>query len=282
MHITLLVNRDLPSALALNHLLPALQSHRLSLLMSSRVGAGGGEVQELTALRFMEQTLFTDVLFPALSGRQRPPAGCLLTFDELSRDYCEGRMALLNRINTEEGFARYAEEEPELVLSIRYGVILRQRAIDLPRLGVLNLHSGLLPAYRGVMASFRALLAGETTLGCCLHRIIDEGIDTGPFIASTALPVNRDKSYLWHVCALYEAGCEAMAMAVDRLARGERLPAMAAEGEGAYFSFPGEAEFAAFRARGLRLWDGGELAELAGRFLDSAGDDGRRGRESGD
>ena len=42
MNITLLSNRDLASCVALNHLLPALSAHRVTVFMSSQVGKSAG------------------------------------------------------------------------------------------------------------------------------------------------------------------------------------------------------------------------------------------------
>ena len=49
-----------------------------------------------------------------------------------------------------------------------YRRILKAAAIQIPRHGVLNLHSGLLPAYKGLMATFWATLNGEEEIGCTL------------------------------------------------------------------------------------------------------------------
>ena len=74
-------------------------------------------------------------------------------------------------------------QTPELMISIRYGKILRSKALSIPDLGVLNLHSGKLPDYRGVMATFRAMLAQEQELFSTLHWIDDDTIDTGRVIS---------------------------------------------------------------------------------------------------
>ena len=50
-------------------------------------------------------------------------------------------------------------------------------------LGVLNLHSGKLPDYRGVMATFRAMMAEDETLFSTVHWIDDKTIDTGRILS---------------------------------------------------------------------------------------------------
>jgi methionyl-tRNA formyltransferase len=72
MNITLLANRDLASNLALNQLLPRLsEQHQLRVFLSSQVGSAANLPEPLRLLKFFEQTLFNDILFPALDGAGR-------------------------------------------------------------------------------------------------------------------------------------------------------------------------------------------------------------------
>ena len=84
---------------------------------------------------------------------------------------------------TRKWAALISDTTPELMISIRYGKILRSKALSIPDHGVLNLHSGKLPDYRGVMATFRAMLAQEQELFSTLHWIDDDTIDTGRVIS---------------------------------------------------------------------------------------------------
>jgi hypothetical protein len=80
--------------------------------------------------------------------------------------------------------------------------LLRRPLIDAFRLGVLNAHMGLLPAYRGMNVAEWAVLEG-TPVGCTVH-LIDTGIDTGPILATRGVDI---------------AGCSSIAAlrdAVDR------------------------------------------------------------------
>ncbi len=265
MKICLLVNQDLAGNFALNQLLPRLAGkHQLRVYLSSKVGAQKELSPELAVLRFLEQTLFRDLLFPALDKGQ--PHGALLSFQHLSR-YTDQTVSTLNRINSEESLAELASCEADLILSIRYGGILREQAIALPKLGVINLHSGLLPDYRGVMATFRAMLNGEKHIGTTVHYISDSGIDTGDIIGTTSLTVNPEHSYLWHVLNLYPAACDLLLRCVDRLGSGLPLDRRPQPPGGNYFSFPGEEELNAFHQLGLKLFDVDELTSFAQQYL---------------
>jgi methionyl-tRNA formyltransferase len=77
---------------------------------------------------------------------------------------------------------------PDLLLVWSYSMILPQALIDIPRLGAVNVHGGLLPEYRGGHVLQWALINGEAETGVTLHYI-DAGIDTGPLIAQTRFPI---------------------------------------------------------------------------------------------
>lgn len=275
MRILCCVNRDLASCLALNHLLPALGTHEVRIGLTERVGAGAAEAGEPPArreLRLAEQIFPNDVLFPLVERAGLPDDGSrFLTFGELERRRGIPVFAL-PKPNGPEGLEAVRAFAPDLILTIRYGAILRPTVIAIPPLGVINLHSGLLPAYRGVLATFRALLNGGAEIGCSLHRIQDAGIDTGDVLGRTRLEVRPDRSLLWHVLALYPEGAALMAAAVDRLEAGDLLAAdPQPETGGAYFTYPTAAEWEEFARRGWRVADVGDLDEVARRFLPDAG-----------
>ena len=264
MNITILANRDVASCLAVNYLVSGLPRDRLTLFLSSRVGSKP-LAAPLQHLKFVEQDLFNKLLFPLLPrGLERN--GELLGFDQLG-DLLEGRFADLNDINLPSGLEVFAGSEPELVLSIRYGHILKEDALGIPEHGVLNLHSGRLPHYKGVMATFWALLNGESEIGTTLHYIDDRSIDTGRIVATTSLPVNRDHSYLRHVLDLYRDGCGKMVSAVDTIRSRGMAPATEQGTGGNYFSFPTETDLREFAEQGWRLFDPDDVSTLAQRFL---------------
>ena len=265
MKITILANKDLASCLALNLLVPRLSGHDLTVFLSARVGGSGRANPELQSLTFFEQTLFNDIVFPALDAGSTAGAE-LKTFAGIAQAI-GGDITELNAVNEEPDLERLRRSQPELLLSIRYGVILREVVIGIPRYGVLNLHSGLLPDYKGVMATFRAMLNGESRIGATLHYINDATIDTGPIVTTTSMPVDPAHSYLRHVLALYDGGCKALAAAVDEITRTGAVEVTPQPPGGNYYSFPTDQELRDFAARGLKLVEPGEIVTLARRFL---------------
>lgn len=69
--------------------------------------------------------------------------------------------------------------QPDLVLVMAYGHLLKQDVIDTPRLGTLNLHTSVLPKYRGASPIQTAIACGDTDTGVTLMRMV-LALDAGP------------------------------------------------------------------------------------------------------
>jgi methionyl-tRNA formyltransferase len=248
--ITLLANRDLPANRVADALLRALPDHEFSLVLSSSVGRPGPRPPALRELAVAEQRLPYELLDALLTA---PAQTRLRSWRELAA-VVEGRMHELDRPRSAAGRDLLARLAPELILSVRYGGILDAAHAALAPHGVLNLHSGRLPDYRGVLATFRALRAGDARLACTLHRIVDTGIDTGPIIAQAEIDAAPERSVFWNVMRLYDPGIELLVEAVERIAAGEALPGVPQDtSAGAYYGVPDAEELAVAEAQGLRL-----------------------------
>ena len=268
MKILFCLNADVVSNVAVNLLLPALAHHEVCIGLSTRIGGArhdGSEPAARTELRVVEQQFADGVLFPLIERAAYSDDGRYLTFSEIER-HRGMRVVALPDPNTGAGFEFVRTFAPDLVLSIRYGAIFKTQVIGIPRLGVLNLHAGLLPAYRGVIASFRALMAGERELGCTLHFIADSTIDTGPIVGQSRIPVDPRRSLFWHVLSLYPSGVALVEGALARLARGDALDGETQTG-GAYFSYPRADEWDEFLRRGWRVADPSDLRDLFSRYV---------------
>jgi methionyl-tRNA formyltransferase len=71
---------------------------------------------------------------------------------------------------------------PDLIIVVAYGHILPPAILDLPRFGCLNVHTSLLPKYRGAAPIQWAIANGETETGVTIMKM-DEGLDTGGILA---------------------------------------------------------------------------------------------------
>lgn len=266
MRVTVLANQDIASNLALNLLHQMLPEHQLNVLLSAKVGNNKTPPSALRDLAFFEQTLFNSILFPALQGRGQNQAGQLKSFEELAETGMPIRQ--VSAINDQKGLDTLAISKPHLILSIRFGFILGPQAIAIPEFGVVNLHSGILPQYRGVMATFWAMLNKEQEIGTTLHYIQDAGIDSGEIISIQTVKTDFERSYLGNVLALYGAGIAAMVDAVEKIASGDQPKGKSQDLErGHYYSFPDQQALDAFHAKGLNLYSHDEIVQFAQGFF---------------
>lgn len=95
------------------------------------------------------------------------------------------------RLREAAAFAVLAGLEPELIVVAAYGQILRSNVLSLPRFGCINVHASLLPRWRGASPIAAALLAGDEATGVTIMQM-DEGMDTGPILAQSSLPIQPD------------------------------------------------------------------------------------------
>lgn len=83
--------------------------------------------------------------------------------------------------------------EPDLILVTGFPRLLPPEVLALPRLGCVNAHPALLPAYRGPDPIFWQFYNGEPELGLTLHRM-DGTFDTGAILAQGSAPIGPDET----------------------------------------------------------------------------------------
>jgi len=118
------------------------------------------------------------------------------------------------------GRAALAALRPDLSLVMAYGHILRDEFIDTPRLGTLNLHASILPAYRGASPIQTAVANGERETGLSLMRIVRE-LDAGPVADVERVPVAPLDTALEVEAKLAAACVPLLARNLPQLAKGE-------------------------------------------------------------
>jgi hypothetical protein len=125
-------------------------------------------------------------------------------------------------INHPEVVKLARELQPDLICVFGTSLI-RGELLKEGRLGIINLHGGLSPEYRGADCTFWALYNGEPEkVGCTLHYI-DAGIDTGRLIAHISPEVREGDGELALFWRAVQDSAEVYAEVVARLAQGERL-----------------------------------------------------------
>ncbi len=92
-----------------------------------------------------------------------------------------------------EGVEDVKALNPDLMITCAFGQILSQEIIDVPRLGVINIHASLLPKYRGASPIHYAILNGETRTGITIMKT-DAGVDTGNIISTVETEIGANET----------------------------------------------------------------------------------------
>lgn len=84
-------------------------------------------------------------------------------------------------------------EEPDAVVVVAFGHILREPLLSNPTYGCINVHASLLPRWRGVSPVQYSVLHGDSWTGVTIMRM-DPGVDTGPILAQRSIAINPEDS----------------------------------------------------------------------------------------
>jgi methionyl-tRNA formyltransferase len=93
------------------------------------------------------------------------------------------------RLRDPEAAAEVAALRPQLGVLADYGQIVPRAVLDLPPLGILNVHPSLLPRHRGASPIQATIAAGDDRTGVTIMHM-DEGLDTGPIVATKEWPLD--------------------------------------------------------------------------------------------
>ncbi len=96
-----------------------------------------------------------------------------------------------DRARDEQFLQQLRELQPELIAVAAYGQILPASILDLPRFGCLNVHTSLLPKYRGASPIQRAVLNGDSESGVTIMKM-DAGMDTGDILTQEKTPIRPE------------------------------------------------------------------------------------------
>ncbi len=109
--------------------------------------------------------------------------------------------------------------EPELIVVVAFGQILRPHVLDLPQHGCLNVHASILPRWRGASPIQHAILSGDAETGVTLMKM-DVGLDTGPMYVKATIPVEGDETAASLHDKLADLGAELLRTKLDDIVNG--------------------------------------------------------------
>lgn len=164
----------------------------------------------------------------------------------ISRIHAEGS------INSVESLDAIRARKPDLLISVAGNQIFKRPLIDLAPQGCLNLHTALLPKYRGLMPSFWVLKNGEKETGVSVF-FVDEGIDSGPILVQKRVTIDG-RSLEELIQYTKRLGMDAIIEAVTKIREGAYETMPNPEENSSYYSFPNAQDVAAFRQAGKRFY----------------------------
>lgn len=250
MKIIFCVNKDLYATHCLKLLLTYLQSHQVFLLYTDSLSTPPEHMRELITFErhiLTQQTSITDIYH---------------------HDIWETSLLLPKKNRQEQINDFFTEINPDLVISIRFSYIFKQPELSISKYGVINLHSGILPYYRGIMASFHALYDNQDNLGTTLHFIDDKNIDTGRIIQISKQKSKKSQSYLFQVLRLYEQGAKDIAHYTKKILQKENIYTTTQE-DGTYFRYPNKEKVYEFLTTGQLLYQESDINETLNLFRKS-------------
>ena len=122
-----------------------------------------------------------------------------------------------------EAVAQLADLHPDVIVVAAFGQILPQAVLDIPRHGCLNIHPSLLPRFRGASPVAAAILAGDENSGVSI-MLMDSGLDTGPILARTTVPVSPQDTTDSLTTRLSAEAASLLPEVLPRWTRGEIKP----------------------------------------------------------
>jgi methionyl-tRNA formyltransferase len=163
------------------------------------------------------------------------------------------KIQLAKSINHRDSLEAIKLCKPDILISIASNEIFRRPLIELARYGCLNLHTSLLPKYRGLMPTFWALKNGENEIGVSVFWV-DEGIDSGPVVVQEKVKItsNVHEELVKRTKAV---GVRCILAALDKIRAKDFSTLENHDNESSYNSFPTRKDVKEFQKQGGKFFE---------------------------
>jgi methionyl-tRNA formyltransferase len=147
---------------------------------------------------------------------------------------------------------RIRELDSDVIVSVAAPEIFRDEVLSAPRLACINLHSGRLPKFRGMMPTFWQMLGGERQATVTVHEMARE-VDAGRILGTVECAIHERDSVDRLMTEAKLAGARLMIRVLGELASGTVVPRALDMSEASYYSFPTRQDARNLLKRGHRL-----------------------------
>lgn len=162
------------------------------------------------------------------------------------------KISIPSSINSEESLSKLKEYQPDLLISIAGNQIFKEDLINLATEGCINLHTALLPKYRGLMPSFWVLKNDEEYTGVSVF-FVDEGIDSGPILVQKKIKIG-DRTQEELIRDTKKLGMDAIVEAIELVREGDYNLIPNPDDEMTYYSFPERQDVEEFWKQGKEFY----------------------------
>ena len=126
-------------------------------------------------------------------------------------------------VNDPEFIHTLNQNQPDFIIVVAFGQILSETFLKIPKQFCINLHSSLLPKYRGAAPIHRSILNGDTRTGVT-SMIMDKGMDTGDILLMQETPIHKSDNAQTLHDTLSEMGGNLVLETLVRLEKNTLLP----------------------------------------------------------
>ena len=154
---------------------------------------------------------------------------------------------------------------PDVIVVVAFGQILPRTLLDIPPHGCVNVHSSLLPRYRGAAPLNWCIINGETETGVTT-MLMDPGLDTGPMLFKRSTPIGEDEDIVSLHDRMSIMGADLLVETLDALKNGSVTPQLQDDGQTCYapllkkedglIDWHNDAVTIHNQVRGLAVWPG--------------------------
>jgi methionyl-tRNA formyltransferase len=155
-------------------------------------------------------------------------------------------------VNEPEYVERIRSLAPDVIVSVAAPEIFKADLLKIPRLGCINIHSGRLPTYRGMLPTFWQMLRGERAVTITVHFMADK-LDAGDVLATQTFDIRASDSLDRVIKGTKCEGARLIMRVLLDLQAGRAQPKPLEMRQAEYFSFPKSDDVKQFRRRGHRL-----------------------------
>lgn len=155
-------------------------------------------------------------------------------------------------VNDRAYLDRVRSLRPDLIASVAGPEIFSSDLLELAPLGCINVHSGRLPTYRGMLPCFWQMVRGEPEVTITVHRMVEK-LDAGDILATQAFPIRASDSLDRVIRGTKRAGARLFIEVLRDLRTGVAQGTPLDWSKAGYFRFPNSTDVRKFRRRGHKL-----------------------------